>query len=79
MLLRINRKGRKARKVLLWIACPSALLVACSLQPRTCEMTATDDVVDPCGVASDGSTGALPGTLVRGGREAVILPALAAE
>ena len=25
-------------------------------------MTATDDVVDPCGVASDGSTGALPGT-----------------
>src|SRR3954469_13388330 len=46
-----------------WIAGPVALLsVACSAGPRTCEMTATDDAVDPCGVASDGSTGALPGT-----------------
>src|SRR5690242_4047695 len=48
-----------ARRIAMVVA---LLPAACSIGPRTCEMTATDDVVDPCGVASNGATGALPGT-----------------
>jgi hypothetical protein len=45
---------------LLFIA---ALLGACgSGVPRTCNNTAAGDVVDGCGAAPDGGTGALPGT-----------------